>query len=172
MNGKSKLVEETDDEVSRTFKREFKLPSDCDENSIKAELDEKTRQLKLVGTVVAQKAEQNSSFSSYGNDESYQAFSSAANSQEIGTVKETKHADHLEYEIYLGNELKDGQVIFEVPNKTTLNIRIIKNSSDSNGTLNFELKREIKLTPGAKLNNIDHGVDSRTKALLIKVPMA
>lgn len=176
VNGKTKTVEETDDEVSRTFKREFKLPSDCDENTIKAELDEKTRQLKLVGTVIPQRAEQNSSFSSYSTDkfgqDSYQTFSSAAANQEIGTVKESKHGDHLEYEIYLGNELKEGQVIFEVPNKTTLNIRIIKSSSDNNGSYNFELKREIKLPQGAKLNNIDHGVDSRTKALLIKVPVA
>lgn len=184
VQGKSKIKEDNDDELSREFKREFKLPKEVDEKSIKAELDEKTRQLKLVGQVHHQEqatssrvnaATQQQSFTSMSSDkfnaESYQSFNSQASSLSIGNVKEVKSTNLLEYEIYLGNELKDGEVIFEVPNKTTLNIRIVKVGSDANGDFNLELKREIRLPFGAKLNNIDHGVDSRTKTLIIKVPL-
>lgn len=177
VQGKSKTVEGVDDQLSREFKREFKLPKEVDESTIKAELDEKTRQLKLVGQVHARQEADNiqqTSFTSMSsskfNQDSMQSFASQA-SQSIGNVKEVKSTNLLEYEIYLGNELKDGEVIFEVPNKTTLNIRVTKVGSDANGDINLELKREIRLPMGAKLNNIDHGVDGRTKTLIIKVPL-
>jgi len=180
VQGKSKSEEDDDEDISKEFKREFKLPNDCDEKTIKASLDDKTRLLKLVGQVdLEKKAQFDAQRSSYAsmnsdklNQESYQTFNNNyQQSETIGNVKEVQSTKLLEYEIYLGNELKDGQVIFEVPNKTTLNIRIIKNGSDSNGDFNLELKREIRLPSGAKLNNIDHGVDSRTKQLIIKVPL-
>lgn len=187
VQGKSKTREGDDDELCREFKREFKLPKEVDEKTVKAELDEKTRQLKLVGQVQRQieqqetssrvnAATQQQSFTSMSSDkfaaESCQSFNSHASScVSIGNVKEAKSTNLLEYEIYLGNELKDGEVVFEVPNKTTLNIRIIKIGSDANGDFNLELKREIRLPSGCKLNNIDHGVDSRTKTLIIKVPL-
>jgi hypothetical protein len=89
----------------------------------------------------------------------------------IGSVKEVKSLNTLEYEIYLGNELKDGQIIFEVPNVNTLHIKVIKNGDDAYGDVSLELRREIKLPNGARLNNIDHGVDARSKNLVIKVPL-
>lgn len=175
--GKSK-TNESGDELSRDFKREFKLPADCDENSIKAELEEKSRLLKLVGQVIKvekQSAEYQQSAFGSNSSEKFQSSSYQSRQSEstpnIGDVKEVKSTNTLEYQIYLGNELKDGQVIFEVPNKNTLNIRVTKSNEDSNGDRNLELKREIRLPSGARLNNIDHGVDSRTKNLIIKVPL-
>lgn len=177
VKGCTKSIDDSEDEVKSDFKREFKLPKDCDETTIKAELDEKTRILRLTGQL-AELSEKNaasiqqSSYSSFNsekfNAESHQSFNM---SQNIGDVREVKSTNLLEYEVYLGNELKDGEVIFEVPNKSTLNIRICKNRSDANGDMNLELKREIRLPMGAKLNNIDNGVDSRTKTLIIKVPL-
>lgn len=182
VSGLSKHTDGDSDELSKNFKREFKLPKECDETSIKAELDEKTRQLKLVGSVVRNERinsdasyTQQRSYTSMSSDklaqESYHSINSSSTALSIGNVKEIKSTNLLEYEIYLGNELKDGQVIFEVPNKTTLSIKITKIGSDANGDFNLEFKREIKLPPGAKLNNIDHGIDSRTKTLIIKVPL-
>jgi hypothetical protein len=52
VQGKSKVAEGSTEELSREFKREFKLPDDCNADSVKAELDEKTRLLKLVGQVI------------------------------------------------------------------------------------------------------------------------
>ena len=182
VKGNSKQAEDSSEEINREFKREFKLPKEVDENTIKAELDEKTRLLRLVGQVTEQiqrntASIQQASYSSMSSDkfnadvESYNTFHSATELS-IGNVKEVKSTNLLEYEVYLGNELKDAQVIFEVPNKNTLNIRCTKNGSDANGSLNLELKREIKLPFGARLNNIDHGIDSRTKTLIIKVPLS
>ena len=166
MQGNSKVLEDGSDELSREFKREFKLPDECNPDSIKAELDEKTRQLKLVGLV--ELPHQNPSAADHKLNSSSMASTQSVN---IGTVREIKSTNTLEYEIYLGNELKDGQIIFEVPNINTLHIKVIKNDEDAHGDLSLELRREIKLPAGARLNNIDHGVDTRTKTLLIKVPL-
>jgi len=178
VKGNSKQAEDLSEEINREFKREFKLPKDVDENTIKAELDENTRLLRLVGQVTERHQTDTSSIqqASYSSMSSgkfnadYESYNGASELS-IGNVKEIKSTNLLEYEVYLGNELKDAQVIFEVPNKTTLNIKCTKNGSDANGSLNLELRREIKLPNGARLNNIDHGVDSRTKTLLIKVPL-
>lgn len=183
VSGKSKVSQGDNDELNKTFKREFKLPKEVEEKSVKAELDEKTRQLKLVGHVISQDqlssaAEQLSiqqkSYTSMSSDRfaSENSFgASSSTEQSIGQLRASASTNLLEFEIYLGNELKNGQVLFEVPNKTTLSIRIIKTGSDTNGNFDLELKREIKLPPGAKLNCIDHGVDGRTKTLIIKVPL-
>ena len=72
------------------------------------------------------------------------------------------------FEIYLGEQLNDGQIIFEVPNLVTLNVRCIKTEQDGFGSFNLELKREIKLPNGAKLNNISHSIDNGV--LFIQVP--
>ena len=183
VNGKSKVSESSNDELCKTFKREFKLPTEVEEKSIKAELDEKTRQLKLVGHVLHQDqltaateqlSIQQKSYTSISSHKfaSEQSFGSNGSELSIGTVRQSRSTNLLDYEIYLGNELKDGQVTFEVPNKTTLVMRISKNCSDANANFNLEMRREIRLPPGAKLNCIDHGVDSRTKTLVIKVPLS
>lgn len=183
VNGKTKKSDGDNDELCKTFKREFKLPKEVEEKSIKAELDEKTRQLKLVGQVISQDQlssavdqlsyQQVKSYTSMSSDRfaSENSFGSNSSELSIGNIRANISTKLLEYEIYLGSELKGGQVIFEVPNKTTLGIRVCKTSSDTNGNFNLELKREIKLPPGAKLNQIDHGIDSRTKTLIIKVPL-
>lgn len=181
VNGKTKTTDDDNDELSKTFKREFKLPKEVEEKSVRAELDEKTRQLKLIGQVISQDQlssagetyQQVKSYTSMSSDRFASENSFASNNSElsIGNIRANISTKLLEFEIHLGNELKNGQVIFEIPNKTTLSVRIVKTGSDTNGTFNLELKREIKLPPGAKLNQIDHGIDSRTKTLIIKVPL-
>lgn len=149
------------DEFSREFSREFRLPNDVEANSIKAHLDEKTRELKLTGLVVKQVKQSAASSTSHAS----------SSLQRIGTVQEKKSASSIDFDVYLGEQLKDGQIIFEVPNLVTLNVRVIKTDSDSFGSANLELKREIKLPHGAKLNNINHNIDSSTATLHIQVPL-
>ena len=125
------------DELQREFKREFNLPKDVEPNSIKAHLDEKTRELKLTGLL-------STNYTKHSN-----AYSDERDTQhlKIGAIKEIITANTIDYEVYLGDQLKDGQIIFEVPNAITLNVRVIKTESDDQGSFNLELKREIKLPP-------------------------
>lgn len=153
------VISANSDELSRDFSREFKLPNDVEPNTIKAHLDEKTRGLKLTGSVIRE-TKQNADSSSALDEKT----------TVIGSIKEKRSANSIEFDIYLGDQLKDGQIIFEVPNFVTLNVRVIKTETDSFGTYNLELKREIKLPNGAKLNNINHNIDSTTCNLHIQVP--
>ena len=159
VHGQNVISANTSDELSREFSREFCLPNDVEPSSIKAHLDEKTRELKLTGLVIKE-SKQNG----------YAAYASESSTL-IGSLKEKKNVSSIDFEIYLGEQLKDGQIIFEVPNLVTLNVRVIKTETDNFGSINLELKREIKLPHGAKLNNINHNIDSSTATLHIQVPL-
>jgi hypothetical protein len=155
------------DELHRELKKEFNLPKDVDPNSIKAHLDEKNRELRLTGIVTSNFAQTNR------YSEATDSFSEhySVNKQKIGSIRETKGSNSIDFEVYLGDQLKDGQIIFEVPNLVTLNVRVIKTETDEQGSFVLELKRELKLPMGAKLNNINHGIDNSTNYLLIQVPL-
>ncbi|CAF0920467.1 unnamed protein product [Brachionus calyciflorus] len=170
VNGKSKLGQDSE-ELSREFKREFTLPNDVDQYSIKAQLDEATRQLLLIGQVVQVEQEkqqhQHHTFTSASSEFS----SSSVLTAKIGSIKENRTAKSLDYEIYLGNDLKEGQTTIEITGYNTLIVRVVKNDWDKNGDFSYELKRQIKLPTGANPQNIEHGIDRRAASLLIKVPI-
>ena len=153
--------------MHRELKKEFNLPKDVEPNSIKAHLDEKSRELKLTGIVTSSF----SKTSEYSNSSEAYSEHYSVKKAKIGSIKETKGANSIDFEVHLGEQLKDGQIIFEVPNLVTLNVRVIKTETDENGSFVLELKREIKLPVSAKLNNINHGIDNSTNNLLIQVPL-
>jgi HSP20 family molecular chaperone IbpA len=155
------------DLLSKEFKREFKLPHDVDSNSIKAHLNEQTRELKLTGKILKESDKLNP-HSNNGNVSSGSSSSNGLVLNKIGEIKEKLSSNSIDFEIYLGEQLNDGQIIFEVPNLVTLNVRCIKTEQDGFGSFNLELKREIKLPNGAKLNNISHSIDNGI--LFIQVP--
>jgi HSP20 family molecular chaperone IbpA len=148
------------DLLTKEFKREFKLPHDVDSNSIKAHLNEQTRELKLTGRILKE--------SDKLNPHSNGSSNVLLLNTKIGEIKEKLSSNSIDFEIYLGEQLNDGQIIFEVPNLVTLNVRCIKTEQDGFGSFNLELKREIKLPNGAKLNNISHSIDNGI--LFIQVP--
>ncbi len=88
----------------------------------------------------------------------------------IGSIRETKCTEYVDYEIYLGDELKDGQVSLEMVGYSTLVVRVACSDWDKSGDYNLELKRQIKVAVGADLQHTQHGVDPVSKILLIKVP--
>lgn len=163
VNGKSKISQNIE-EVSREFKRDFTLPSNVDQYSIAAQLDEETRQLLLIGKIVVEQEKQ--AFSSTTSSE----FASSSFAK-IGSLKENNNSKFYEYEIFLGNDLKEGQTNIEVTGYNTLLVRVIKNDWDRNGDFSYELKRQIKLPSGANPQNFEHGIDKRTATLLVKVPV-
>lgn len=196
VQGKSKCDEDSD-ELCREFTRDFTLPNNVDQYSIKAQLEETTRQLTLIGQLTesvinnlsntAEKelkggslaetsasltaAMATTSISSSSNttsvsNERRNTFSSAS---KLGSVVETRLSSGIEYEIYLGNELRDGQVNLEMVNYNTLIVRVIKSDWDKNGDFSLELKRQIKLPYGSNPQNTEHGV-LPSGTLLIKVP--
>lgn len=168
VQGKSQTGHDAE-EMSREFTRDFTLPTNVDQFSIKAQLDEATRQLTLIGQIV-QEAEKQSA--TIVNSSSSSEFNSSFRaSAKLGSMKENHSAKSFDYEIYLGNELKDGQTTIEITGYNTLIVRVVKNDWDTNGDFSFELKRQIKLPAGANPQNIEHGIDSRSASLLIKVPV-
>ena len=174
-------------ELSREFNREFRLPDEVDPFSISAQLDEKTRILSLICQLNEMRHTERQDISStLGSSSNFSFNSSAASlasastlnttilaqsSAKIGQVKENKSATTVDYEIYLGNELKDGQITFEVASYNTLIVKISKNDWDKNGDINLELKRHIKLPSNANPQHIEQGIDNRTGTLVIKVPL-
>ena len=150
--------------MSREFTRDFSLPANVDQYSIKAQLDEATRLLTLIGRVGEVENTEKETVSSTLSS----AFSSSA---KTGSIRENRTANTIDYEIYLGNELKDGHVNIEISGYNNLVIRVIKSDWDKNGDFSLELKRQIKLPVGANPQNIEHGIDSRTSTLFLKVPL-
>lgn len=175
VQGKSK-IDHGKEELSREFTRDFTLPNNVDQYTIKAQLDEGTRLLSLIGRV-----KETSSSSSTNNNtttttttlssSSGSEWATNQNSTKIGTVRESRGSNTSDYEVYLGQELKDGNVSIEISGYNTLVIRVSKSDWDKYGDFGIELKRQIKLPSGANPQNIEHGVDSRTATLFVKVPI-
>lgn len=167
VQGKSKH-ESGKEELSREFTRDFTLPNNVDQYTIKAQLDEHTRQLTLIGKV--KEAVTQTTTSTTVSSSSASSFSDWG-SAKLGTVRESRNARTQDYEIYLGNDLKDGQVSIEISGYNALVIRVTKNDWDRNGDFSLELKRTIKLPFGVNPQNIEHGIDSRAGSLFVKVPL-
>nr|ADR79326.1 Hsp30 [Brachionus ibericus] len=166
VTGKSKLAQ-TAEEFSREFKRDFTLPANVDQYSIAAQLDEERQQLMLIGKVVHEP--ENVQKQTYNSTTSAE-YASSSFSAKIGSIKENNTGKSFDYEIFLGNDLKDGQTTIEITGYNVLVVRVIKNDWDRNGDFSYELKRQIKLPAGANPQNIEHGIDKRTATLLVKVP--
>lgn len=177
MQGKSR-VDRGKEELSREFTRDFTLPNNVDQYSIKAQLDEATRLLSLIGHVkqavgASSSSSSNGDYLSTTNSVSMSAHSESwlTSSTKIGSVHEARSARSIDYEIYLGQELKDASVNIEIAAYNTLVIRVSKSDWDKYGDFGFELKRQIKLPPGSNSQNIEHGIDPRTACLFVKVPL-
>ncbi len=203
VQGKS---EPGEDDICREFTRDFTLPKNVDQFSIKAQLEETTRILTLVGEVIDSASRRTTAANTANNSVANSLSGSAVNSQSnmrsfmddsivseasvnslasavssaatisghlsnrIGSIRETKCSEYVDYEIYLGEELKDGQVNLEMVGFSTLVVRITSSDWDKSGDYSLELKRQIKVPFGADLQHTQHGVDSVSKILLIKVP--
>ncbi len=159
VKGESQLKDGAKEQVSSEFTRDFTLPSDVDSYSIKAQLDEATRQLSLIGNVSDKKEPQSTSLSS--------GFMDAI----VGSVRETQTTKSIDYEIYLGKDFKDGRSTIELSGYNTLTIKVSKTDFDRYGELNLELKRQIKLPSNANAHNIEHGIDAFGATLIVKVPL-
>ena len=174
VQGKSKN-DQDEDEVSKEFTRDFTLPTNVDQYSIKAQLEETTRQLTLIGQIIdytsLEKDEKdNVSVYSSSSSSGTETVSSISNNNKFGSIKEIKTSTGIDYEIYLGNELKDGQVTLEIIGYSTLIIRVIKSDWDKFGDFSLELKRQIKLPINVDPQHTEHGVDVKNGNLIIKVP--
>lgn len=187
VQGKSKNEE---DETCREFTRDFTLPKNVDQYSIKAQLEETTRILSLIGQVEDSSSRLSSTTNSISNTANSSAVSSHTNLRslmdtsisseqstttlpsqvKLGSIKETKTNECIDYEIYLGSELKEGKVTLEMVGYSTLVVRVVNSDWDTNGDYNLELKRQIKLPIGVNSQLTQHGVDTNTAILLIKVP--
>ena len=121
------------DEVSREFTRDFSIPTNVDQFSIKAQLDESTRVLALIGQIKDIEKETTVPKASSAQQENIK----------IGTIRENRSNSNLEYEIYLGNELKDGQVNVEAT-LNIINISVSKKNWDKYGDFSLQLNRQIK----------------------------
>jgi HSP20 family molecular chaperone IbpA len=163
VQGKSKVNDKGGDELSRDFKRDFTLPSNVDPYSIKAQLDEATRVLSLIGQLVPLKSTSAQNSAPISSQES-------ANLK-VGSIRENRASDHIEYEIYLGNELQNGQPNIELNGYNNLVIRVNSKNWDTHGDYDFQLTRQIKLPTNADAHQISHGIDIRRSLLLIKLPL-
>jgi hypothetical protein len=161
VQGRSKLTPTND--YSREFTRSFTLPSDVDQYSIRAQLDEETRLLSLIGDIVDEP--QRSGTSGLGSSSSY-------SSSKIGTVREKRiiSANAINYEIYLGNDLKGGKVNVNV-SRDKLIVKVNNKDSDKYGDLSLELERRIDLPKDAIVDRIEHNIDTITSNLIVKVPL-
>ena len=171
VQGKSKPTQDSE-ELSREFTRDFTLPKNVDQYSIKAQLEESTRLLTLIGQIIdfsADSEKDNASVYSTSSSESATS-TNTLSKQKLGSVKENKSSSGSEYEIYLGNELKEGQVSLEIVGYNTLIVRVVKSDWDKFGDFSFELKRQIKLANNADPQHTEHGIDVRNGVLIIKVP--
>lgn len=155
------------------------MPNNVDQYSIKAQLDEATRLLSLIGHVkqavggAASSSSSNGDYLSTTNSLSLSAHSESwvTQSTKIGTVHEARGPRSIDYEVYLGQELKDASVGIEISAYNTLVIRVSKSDWDKYGDFAYELKRQIKLPPGTNPQNIEQGIDPRTACLFVKVPL-
>ena len=95
--------------------------------------------------------------------------SNFSSTSKIGSMVETRQTNGVEYEIYLGNELRDGQSSLEMVGYNTLIARVIKSDWDKHGDFSLECKRQIKLPYGANPQNSEHGI-LPSGNLIIKVP--
>jgi HSP20 family molecular chaperone IbpA len=161
VQGKSKVGEDAE-EVNREFTRDFTLPNNVDQYSIKAQLDEATRMLSLIGQIVEPEQKEAPSVS---------AGLASMSLSKLGAIKETKSGNSIEYVIYIGTELANGQCSLELSGYSNLVIRVYKNELDKFGEYNYELKRQIKLPANADSHNIEHGIDRSTCTLFLKVPL-
>ena len=162
VKGKSESKDPAKEEFSREFTRDFTLPSNVDPYSIKAQLDEATRQLSLIGQLTYEPKSTASSITS----------STVDRNAKIGSIREIQSGNRsIDYEIYLGNEFKDGKSTIELSGYNALTIRVVKSDWDKYGDVNLELKRQIKLPPNANAQNIEQGIDSYLAILIVKVPL-
>ena len=159
VKGQSKGVNGRE-EVSKQFTRDFTLPYDVDPFSIKAQLDEHTRVLTLIGQISEELKRLNAT-----------ASTSNVGKRNIGSIKENHTANLLNYQIFLGNEFKEGKASIELNGYNTLTVRVTKLENDKFGDANMEFKRTIKLPPNANPQNIEHMIDSYTASLVLKVPL-
>jgi len=90
--------------------------------------------------------------------------------ENIGSIKEAKEST-AEFEINLGHQLKSGEIKFEVPNPQTLVVKCTKLWTDSLGSYNLELRREIKIPNGSNLNKMVHDLNIQTGILIIRIPI-
>lgn len=208
VQGKSKV---DDDEICREFTRDFCLPKNVDQYSIKAQLEETTRVLTLIGQVEPGSSRTTSTATSLAGSVPTSALSSHANmrslmedsiisehsnantinaastssvdgisygatqvknppNHKLGSIKESRSTECIDYEIYLGDELKNGQVNLEMVGFNTLVVKVVSSDWDTSGDYNLELKRQIKLPAGADSQHTQHGLDPVSALLLIKVP--
>lgn len=222
VQGKSKCSDS--DDISREFTRDFTLPSNVDQYSIRAQLEETTRQLTLIGQLTesaisqvnntanehlkggsletttaaltsamqstslassTKSAYSSSALASSASSSTRSSFSTAAtdtnnsftaerksafnSTSKIGSMVETRQTNGVEYEIYLGSELRDGQVNLEMVGYNTLIARVIKSDWDKHGDFSVECKRQIKLPYGTNPQNAEHGI-LPSGNLLIKIP--
>jgi HSP20 family molecular chaperone IbpA len=161
VQGKSKVNEDGGDELKREFKRDFTLPANVDPYSIKAQLDEATRVLSLIGQLVPLKSTTKSTESSLID----------STNLKVGSIKENRASNHIEYEIYLGSELQNGIPNIEINGYNNLIVRVISKGWDTFGDYDFQLTRQIKLPTNADAHQISHGIDTRRSLLLIKLPL-
>ena len=167
VQGKSKQLDDKD-EFSREFKRDFTLPNNVDQFSIKAQLDEATRLLQLIGHIIKPEAAANGPAT-----EKKSAYESSWQPNvKPGTTKETRVGNSLvEYEIYVGKELAEGKVSLEVSGYSNLTVKVVRNEVDKFGDISFELRRQLKLPYNADSHNIEHGIDTESSTLFVKIPI-
>ena len=129
-------------------------------------MDEATRLLQLIGHIIKPEAV------TAAADEKKLASSWQTNVKP-GTTKETRIGNSLvEYEIYIGKELAEGKVSLEVSGYSNLIVKVVRSEVDKFGDINLELKRHLKLPYGADSHNIEHGIDSESGTLFVKIPIA
>lgn len=210
VQGKSKT---DNDDICREFTRDFSLPKNVDQYSIKAQLEETTRVLTLIGQVESGSSRSTSAATSLAGSVANSAVSSQANmrslmedsiisdqstaststinasnttnfdgisygdtqvknppNHKLGSIRENKTKECIDYEIFLGDELKNGQVSLDMVGYNTLVVKVVSSDWDSSGDYNLELKRQIKLPFNADSQHTQHGVDPVSALLLIKVP--
>ena len=86
-------------------------------------------------------------------------------------MTENRQANSIEYEIYLGDDLKDGVVNVELSGYNNLLIKVSSKDWDRYGDFGVQLNRQIKLPTGSDPHKISHGVDTARSTLLVKLPI-
>jgi len=159
VQGRSKINTPEAKDFSREFTRDFTLPQDVDPFSIKAQLDEKTRDLTLTSQLVDMPIVQ-------------KLINSRLDSS-CGMISKKNIATGFEYELFVGPELRDGEVSLEITkNKdaTLLSISISKTTTDNYGDSKLEMKRTIKVDNDVDIKNIEKEMNSKTATLQVKIP--
>jgi hypothetical protein len=92
--------------------------------------------------------------------------------QPIGTIKDitrTNNATHYELLVYLGDDLKDGQIKLDV-SAYLLNLQVNKKIWDKYGDTNLEIKRQIKIPTNLQVQLAEHELDAKIASLIIRIP--